>query len=152
MTMASHHMWPILSLRLYYSKSAVLKINVRTMECPLETSAHLWTIFRAVATTVPTAYPIPSRFLIKLWSDALMALAALLETTRDAMLIPLTVYNGFTEKEEWVKCYQVNLDLSVSNQSLGNTKIKTMVHFVKFPRQTVKLRCFAEPCKYMPAW
>ena len=32
--------------------------------------------------------------------NAQMALAALLETTRDAMLIPLTVYNGFAEKEE----------------------------------------------------
>ena len=31
-----------------------------------------------------------------------MALAALLENTRDAMLIPLTVYNGFAEKEQWV--------------------------------------------------
>ena len=35
-----------------------------------------------------------------LLSDAEMALAALLDTTRDAMLIPLTVYNGLTEKEE----------------------------------------------------
>ena len=45
----------------------------------------------------------PSRFFGRVplfLFNAQMALAALLETTRDAMLIPLTVYNGFAEKEE----------------------------------------------------